>query len=118
LHELAIAEGIVRVASEHAGTRRVAAVEVKVGRLRQVVPSALAFSFELVARGTPVEDAELLITDVAARGLCRACGHHSELPAFPLRCERCGGLDLEITAGEELHVEALELEEQPVGCGG
>jgi Zn finger protein HypA/HybF involved in hydrogenase expression len=35
------------------------------------------------------------------------------LESFPLRCEACGGLDLEIVEGEELHVEFLELEERP-----
>ena len=33
------------------------AVEVEVGRLRQVVPDALEFAFELVARETPLEGA-------------------------------------------------------------
>jgi Zn finger protein HypA/HybF involved in hydrogenase expression len=30
---------------------------------------------------------------------------------FPLQCSRCGGLDLELLAGEELLVESLELED-------
>ena len=49
MHELAIAESIVQIASRHAKGRRVTKVQLKVGHLRQVVPSALAFSFELVA---------------------------------------------------------------------
>jgi hypothetical protein len=34
------------------------------------------------------------------------------LNAFPLTCGACGGLDLQITAGEELLVAALELDDQ------
>jgi hydrogenase nickel incorporation protein HypA/HybF len=118
MHELSIAEAIVRIASAHAGDRRVTKVEVKVGRLRQVVPSALAFAFELVAEGTAVEGAELALEDVPAEGRCRACGAESVLDSFPLRCAGCGGLDLELLRGEELLVDALELEEALTTMGG
>ena len=52
MHELSIADAIVRIACAHAGGRRIESVEVKVGHLRQVVPDALAFAFTLVAEGT------------------------------------------------------------------
>jgi hydrogenase nickel incorporation protein HypA/HybF len=111
MHELAIAQAIVQIAGDHAGDRRVAKVEVRVGRLRQVVPAALEFSFGLVAEGTAVEGADLAIEEVPAAGRCRGCGAESELDAFPLRCAACGGLDLELLRGEELLVDALELED-------
>ena len=49
MHKLSIAESIVQIAGRHANRRRVTKVQLKVGHLRQVVPSALAFSLELVA---------------------------------------------------------------------
>ncbi len=67
MHELTLADGIVRVACEAAAGRRVERVEVKVGHLRQVVPSALEFAFALVAEGTAVDGAELAIEAVPAR---------------------------------------------------
>jgi hydrogenase nickel incorporation protein HypA/HybF len=112
VHELSIAESIVGVASRHAGGRRVYRVDVEVGHLRQVVPSALEFAFELVAQGTPLEGAELHIESVPAAGVCTACGSESRIEGFPLTCSRCGGLDLEIVRGEELLVSSLELEEE------
>jgi len=111
MHELAIAELIVNIAAAHAGERQVSKVELKAGHLRQVVPSALEFSFELVAKGTVVEGAELEIDDVPAAGICRTCGVESTLVGFPLLCEACGGFDLEVIRGEELLVESLELED-------
>jgi hydrogenase nickel incorporation protein HypA/HybF len=113
LHELAIAESVVEISSRHADGRQVTKVYLKVGHLRQVVPSALAFSFELVAQGTPVEGAELEIREVPATGQCRACATESRLESFPLQCGTCGGFDLELIAGEELYVESLEMEEHP-----
>ena len=113
MHELSIAESVVQIASRHADGRRVTKVYLKVGHLRQVVPSALTFSFELVAEGTPVEGAELEMEEIPVTGKCRECGSENQLTEFPLQCVVCGAFDLEILQGEELYVESLELEEQP-----
>ena len=118
MHELSIAESVVGIADRHAAGRRVYKVELKVGHLRQVVPSALEFAFELVAQGTSLEGAELAIEDVPAAGVCRACGTESVMTAFPLRCSRCGDVDLEVVSGEELLVDSLELEEPLTTTGG
>ena len=110
MHELSIAESVVQIASGHADGRRIIKVRLKVGHLRQVVPSALAFGFELLAEGRPVEGAELEVEDVPAIGSCRGCGAESRLESFPLQCAACGGFDLKLLEGEELFVESLELE--------
>src|SRR5919112_2739800 len=111
LHELAIGESVVRIASRQADGRRVKKVQMKGGYLRQVVPSALDFGFELLAEGTPVEGAELEMEQIPAEGRCRGCGAESKFDSLPLQCTGCGGFDLEILKGEELMVESLELEE-------
>jgi len=113
VHELALAESMVAIATRHAAGRRVETVHVQVGHLRQVVPSALAFAFELLTRDTALDGAELAIEAIPAAGVCRDCSAETELEAFPLRCGRCGGLDLELVRGEELLVEALDLSEDP-----
>jgi hydrogenase nickel incorporation protein HypA/HybF len=112
MHELSIADSLLEIVSRHAQGRRVERVELAVGHLRQVVPSALEFAFELLAAGTCAEGAELAIRDVAAAGRCRACDVRSALTELPLRCPSCGGVDLEMLAGEELMVEALELADE------
>ncbi len=117
MHELAIAESLVAIAERHAAGRSVTRVEVAAGHLRQVVPSALEFAFELVATGTVLEGAELVIEEVPAAGRCRSCGAHSRLDGFPLTCASCGGWDVEVTAGEELRVESLDLEEEEMAHG-
>jgi hydrogenase nickel incorporation protein HypA/HybF len=117
MHELAIADAIVAVAEEHAAGRRVAKVEVKIGALRQVVPSALSFAFELVARDTMLQGAELEIEDVPVRVACRECPVESRAAEFPLACASCSSLHVDIVAGDELFVDALELEDEPIAVG-
>src|SRR3954447_10938346 len=118
MHELSIADALVQIVSRHADGRRVTRVEVKVGHLRQVVPDALEFAFELVAQGTPAEGAELVMEEVPADVRCRSCGAESRLEAFPAHCAPCGSLDVEVTGGDELLVDALELEEQQLSRSG
>ena len=118
MHELSIAEAVVQIACAHADGRRVAGVELKVGHLRQVVPSALEFAFGLVAEGTEVQGARLVIEEVPAAVRCRACAAHSEPVGFPLACTVCDGLDVEVLRGEELLVDSLELEEEALTTNG
>jgi hydrogenase nickel incorporation protein HypA/HybF len=118
VHELALAHAIVAIARDHARGRRVTSVEVKVGRLRQVVPNALEFAFELVAAGTNLAGAALELEHVPVRVGCERCDSETVVDEFPLACGRCGSLDVRIVAGNELLVESLELEDEAVAAGG
>ncbi len=115
MHELSIADAIVRIACAHAGERRIETVEVKVGHLRQVVPDSLAFAFSPRRRGDGRRGRRADLEEVPAAGVCRACGVESELPGFPLACAACGSLDVELVRGEELLVDALTMEGVPSG---
>jgi hydrogenase nickel incorporation protein HypA/HybF len=116
VHELSVATAVVETALEHAGGRRVTVVSVRVGGLRQVVPTSLAFYFEIVARDTPCEGAALELTEVETVLRCRGCTHawSPEIPAF--RCPECDSPDVEIASGQELEVDYIEVEEQEAAC--
>ncbi|MGE5281701.1 MAG: hydrogenase maturation nickel metallochaperone HypA, partial [Chloroflexota bacterium] len=61
MHELALSRAIVDAALRHAEGRPVERVHVRLGDLRQASPGSLAFYFEIVARDTDCEGAELEI---------------------------------------------------------
>lgn len=111
MHELSIAQSIVELTLDHAAGRPVRRVHLVVGHLRQVVPAALEFSFELVTQGTPAEGAVLEMEAVPIDARCDACGVESRQAGFPLRCDACGSLDVGVTRGEELLVDWIELED-------
>jgi len=112
MHELSIADSLLRIALEHAAGRPLAAVGVTVGHMRQVVPSALDFAFRLLADGTPAADAALEIDVRPARVRCRDCAGETTAVQFPLSCGACGGLHVDVVAGEELRVEWIELRDE------
>ena len=112
MHELALARAILATALDRAEGRPVRSVEVTVGALRQVVPRSLAFNFEVLAQGTSCEGATLEQRLEPARLRCE-CGAGWELREISFRCPRCGSAQTEVTGGEELRVESIEVEEEP-----
>jgi hydrogenase nickel incorporation protein HypA/HybF len=111
VHELSLSSAIVNTVVKHADGRRVTVVELRVGKLRQVIPDTLAFYFEFVARGTVCEGARLEQELVDARLACNECGHEWEIEIPAFRCPECTGSDVEIASGNEFEVEAIEVEE-------
>ena len=111
MHELAIADAVVSMVLEEAVDRKVARVGMRIGHLRQVVPSALRFSFELVARDTRAEGAALDIDPVPVAIWCDGCATESAPTAFPLTCAQCGTTSVSVMRGDEMSVEWIETEE-------
>jgi hydrogenase nickel incorporation protein HypA/HybF len=92
----------------------VATVRLRVGALRQVVPSSLSFYWPIVTRDSTCRDARLELQHVPARGHCRSCAREWELTEPLLSCPDCGGL-AEVVAGEELEIESIDVVEE-VAC--
>ncbi|HEY2319470.1 MAG TPA: hydrogenase maturation nickel metallochaperone HypA [Solirubrobacteraceae bacterium] len=111
MHELSLSSAIVNTVAKHARGRRVTVVNLRVGRLRQVIPDTLEFYFEFVARGSVCDGARLEQEVVPARLRCNVCEHEwaIEIPAF--RCPGCGGSEVQIASGDEFEVESIEVEE-------
>jgi hydrogenase nickel incorporation protein HypA/HybF len=109
MHELSVSSAVIDTALKHAAGRRVTAVTVRIGHLRQVVPDSLAFYFDLVARETLCEGARLEQVLVPARLRCADCAREWDPEDARFRCV-CGGVGL-VVAGDELEVDSIEVEE-------
>jgi hydrogenase nickel incorporation protein HypA/HybF len=115
MHELSIAMALVDAAREKAeelGSVRVEVLHVRIGALSGVVPEALLFSFDLAAKGTPLEGARLEIEEVPVTVRCPRCREERPLPSVQhLRCPVCSEPTPEIVGGKELELAALEVED-------
>jgi hydrogenase nickel incorporation protein HypA/HybF len=111
MHELSLSSAVVNTGVKHAAGRRVEVVNLRIGRLRQVVPETLEFYFSFVARDTVCDGAQLKYEVIDARLRCNPCAKEwdIEIPAF--RCPTCGGSDVGVASGNEFEVESLEVEE-------
>jgi len=110
MHELGIARNIVSIASDAAKGRRVTRVTVEIGGLSGVMADAVAFCFDVVAEGTPLQGAKLDIREIEGRARCNACGAEFATPELFTACA-CGSSDTTRLSGEELSIKSMELEE-------
>ncbi|MEN6369478.1 MAG: hydrogenase maturation nickel metallochaperone HypA [Thermotogota bacterium] len=110
--------------AEHPG--RVRTVVVRKGELRILSDHALANAFEILARGTRLEGADLVLETVATVVSCTTCGYHGPAGRFGgeddhfsipvLSCPQCGA-DVHVDAGRELYVDHVTLSDDSPADG-
>ncbi len=113
MHEMALTESIVDIVSEEArkqGFGRVRVVRLKVGALAHVEPEALRFCFDVVSRGTVADGATLDIIRARGEGWCLDCGKTVPLDERFGACPECGRRHVQMTSGDELRIEELEVD--------
>ncbi len=111
MHELSLCHSIGQIVRRHAEDRRVTVVHLQVGQLRQVVPDTLVYCWGLVNEGTTCEGSVLDVDHVPAVVECRDCGATTRLEEMSMVCGTCGSTAVAVTAGEELLVTSIELQE-------
>lgn len=114
MHELAITEGVIKVAVGAAGGRRVRAIDLVIGALSSVVDDSVQFYFDFLSRETLAEGATLRFRRVAAVAHCLDCAITIEVvPPLPAGCPSCGSLRLRVSGGDQFQVESIEVDDDP-----
>jgi hydrogenase nickel incorporation protein HypA/HybF len=108
VHELALMESVVETVLEQIGEQRVAVVRLEIGELAGVAADALAFGFDVCARGTRIEGAVLDIVEIAGRARCHSCHTVQPYPSYGAPCP-CGSFDRELVNGDELRLKEVEV---------
>jgi hydrogenase nickel incorporation protein HypA/HybF len=113
MHEMALAEGILRIIEDQAAARgfdRVLRVRLEVGRLAGVEVEALRFSFDAVMHQSVAEAAVLEIVETPGQGWCLDCGQTVAIEALYDACPLCQGYKVRASGGLEMRVLDLEVE--------
>jgi hydrogenase nickel incorporation protein HypA/HybF len=115
MHELSIVEALIDQVGkelERAGQPgRVLRLELSIGRLSGVCPESIRFAFGLIAQGTPVENAEVVIEEPKAVCQCHDCSARTEIDDLVVQCPQCGSGEIVIEGGRELVLQSIEVEE-------
>ena len=113
MHELALAQGVVEIVTDHAtrqGFTRARVVHLNIGALSSVMPEALAMGFEVAAQGTAAEGARLEFHRTPGQAWCSDCSRRGEVESRLDLCPACGGANLLVTGGDEMRVLELEVD--------
>jgi hydrogenase nickel incorporation protein HypA/HybF len=108
MHELSLCESIATTLRKHANGQSVTRVEVRIGHLRQVVPDALRFNWELVSDVPGLRGCQMVIEQVPAIVECLQCRSRTTLEVPVLVCGNCGSFDVELVSGEEFFVVSMD----------
>lgn len=112
MHEMALTESIVEIVCDEArkqGFGKVRVVRLQIGAFAHVAPDALRFCFDAVARGTVAEGASLDIVRLPGQAWCPDCGKIVRLDERFGPCPECGRPHPQMTSGDELRIEELEV---------
>lgn len=112
MHELAICQSLMdqvnQIVYEH-NAQAVELILLKIGPLSGVDPELLRQAFPLVAAGSKMEQAELVIEDQPVTVKCDTCAAVSEVPPNRLVCSNCGDYHTRLVSGDELLLASVEL---------
>lgn len=112
MHEMSLAGGILKLvedASRREGFGRVAQLRLEAGKLAGVELSALRFALQVVARGTCLEAAEIVIDEPPGQGWCVNCAQNVQVHERGQPCPHCGGWQLLTKGGDRLRVVDMQV---------
>jgi hydrogenase nickel incorporation protein HypA/HybF len=110
VHELSLCRSIHDIVDRARDGRRVRAVNLQVGQLRQVVPDTLTYCWGLVCAEGPLAGSELVVDHVPVVLECRDCGERTTAAhVLVLTCASCGSGAVDLRSGEELLVTSLDV---------
>jgi hydrogenase nickel insertion protein HypA len=112
VHEVSLCRALAASVTRASKGRRVEAVHVDVGQLRQIVPDAMAHAWVFVVRNTSLDGAELQLNPIPAVLACDDCGAEIELgPELGFACHACGSARTHVASGEEFTLTAIDVSE-------
>jgi hydrogenase nickel incorporation protein HypA/HybF len=113
MHEMSLAVEVLHIVEDMArreGAQRVTLIRLEIGTLAAVMPEALCFCFDAVARGTLADGAQLQLSERPALGRCGGCGQTMPLQTLYDACADCGATAMQLMQGNEMRVVSMQIE--------
>lgn len=112
MHELYVTEQILDIAIKHASqaqAKRVTDIYLVIGQFSSIVDDSVQFYWNMIAKDTMAEGANLHFERRPAEFLCRECNHRYS-PDQNLVCPMCTSLSVDVTSGEEFYLDAIDVD--------
>ncbi|XCB28935.1 hydrogenase maturation nickel metallochaperone HypA [Arcanobacterium hippocoleae] len=110
MHEVSLCQSMRLIAERASKGRKVTAVSVDVGALRQVVPAALDAAWGAVAKQSMIlTGSHLEIRLIPASFDCKECGRHTTLQNEVIFQCGCGSRNIIVRSGEEFMITSIDV---------
>ena len=114
MHELSIAQEIFSIVQQNVDKeklQRVQSINVKIGKLSNVLPDSLLFCFDAIKANTNLQNATLIIDRTPVIIECDVCLSKSEIELPIFACPNCKSNNIKMISGDELLVREIEITE-------
>jgi hydrogenase nickel incorporation protein HypA/HybF len=113
MHELAVTESILNIATKHAvqsGAKRVTDIHLVIGALASIVDDSVQFYWDFITENSLCAGAKLHFKRIPAELNCLSCNHRYQLNGLLSACPNCGSAQVKVVSGEEFYLESIEIE--------
>jgi hydrogenase nickel incorporation protein HypA/HybF len=111
MHEFSLVNNICNILDEvilKEKIKKINRVNIKVGKLLQVVPENMKYLFEVVSKGKPYKSAQLNIELTPVKGECGDCKFIFDINDYKFICPKCNGSNINIINGKELILSSID----------
>lgn len=113
MHELPVTQNILELAltyGANAGATKITRLYITIGDLASIVDDSVQFYWELIAKDTIAEKAELEFHRIKTELRCKNCSQTYKPVSGISTCPNCQSSQIEILSGKEFYLEAIDIE--------
>lgn len=113
MHELAVTENILNIVLKYANeasATKVKKIYLVIGDLASIVDDSVQFYWDILAKDSIAEGAELCFNRVNTVFCCNDCGTEYSSDGYSIICPQCRSTNIRIISGEEFYLEAIDVE--------
>ena len=113
MHELSITESILEIALRHANqanAKKIVNIHLVIGDLSSIIDESVQFYWDIIAKDSIAEGANLIFNRIPTQIRCLDCGHEYNPKTGRFSCQQCNSQRIKIIAGEEFYMDAIDIE--------
>jgi len=113
MHELAVTQALLDLALKHAhqaDAKVITDIHIVMGELSTSVDDSVQFYWEMIAKGTLAEGAQLHFRRMPAEFQCMDCSRTYQTTDAELVCPQCESTNVRIIAGEEFYLDSIDID--------
>ena len=113
MHELAVTQSILQIALKHAQeaeASRITDIYLVIGQLSSIVDDSVQFYWDIIAKDSIAEGAELSFKRIPIEILCLECDRSYQPSDGITSCPNCKSNRIKVIAGQEFFLDSIDIE--------